>query len=231
MRGYIRRFVNGFKPHIIRSILYHIDPQFKYLATDFIPQDTFLRSRLFGESIDYYHGEDYIRGKVGNTNFETCQLDVRSTSEVHSGLDILFKGLFFHAPFHFQFSGTLIILPAHRWTHHLRTIKAITRLGGTKVALPHPELQEHFVAYADKGMKIKDLLTPVLLENILEYQTLLGKDVYLSFVNSHFYIGIYEPYDILEPNIFFSNQRFDLMVEFYKDLRLLTGLAESLETL
>jgi hypothetical protein len=68
-----------------------------------------------------------------------------------------------------------------------------------------------------------------MIDAFNDYRRETGKKLHIAFADDHFYAAIDEPYNLLEPNLWTSNARFELMVEFYRDLRLLTRLVEEFE--
>ena len=58
-------------------------------------------------------------------------------------------------------------------------------------------------------------------EAILDYTQKTGKDLYIAFDDRKIYAGITEPRDLLEPSLFYTNLRFDLIREFYEDIYLM----------
>jgi len=225
----VRVFKNNFKPRVLPIILAFLDPALRYYPREFIPRDTFLRSGIFGITPQEYKGEDYIKGQMGLVNFEMSELDVRHPSEIQGRLVRLFRGIFFHAVLPGNFPGRVLILPKEDKQFHSRTIRRITKIGGERVDGLNPGFDELFVVYAQQDVNPQHLLTPEMLESFAEFRRRSRKRLYLSFADGHFFAALEEPYDLLEPNILTPNLNFDLMVEFYTDLALLTGLVESFD--
>lgn len=230
LRGKIHDFKNTFKPAVINSILKFIDPTLRYYHGDWIPRDTFLRSGIFPFNPEIYKGEDYIMGKIGEVFFELCELEIYHTSTIKGKLIKWFEGIFFHANFHNNAKGKIVLVPRSEWQSFIKTIKGFTKYGGYEVkGLGTPEFQKEFIIYAEKDAHYRELLTPELLATIANYRIHSNKQVYVSFVDTHFYIAIAEPYELLEAHIFFSNLDFDLIAMFYEELYLFTRIVEDFD--
>lgn len=229
-RKRVKEFRAEFKPVIVNKILAFIDPSFRYYPEDFIPEDSFNRAGIFPKSADKYKGEDYIMGKIGDVNFELCELTVMENNATKHKLVTWFEGIFFHANFHNNFHGHLIIIPRQDWQDFIPVIKGFTKYGGGEIKdLKHDAFNKNFMVIAQRNISYKDLLQKRLLDTINNYYQFSKKKVYVSFVNTHFYIGIAEPYELLEAHIFLSNLRFETIAFFYKELLLFTQIVEDFD--
>ena len=229
-RKRVKAFRAEFKPVIVNKLLAYIDPSFRYYPEDFIPKDSFLRAGIFPKSPDIYRGEDYIMGKIGDVNFELCELTVLENNSVKHKLVNWFEGIFFHANFHNNFHGHLIIIPRSDWQDFIPVIKGFTKYGGEEVKdLKHDAFNKNFMVIAQRNIPYKELLQKRLLDTINNYYQKSKKKVYVSFVDTHFYIGIAEPYELLEAHIFLSNLRFDTIAFFYQELLLFAKIVEDFD--
>ena len=112
----IQKFRTDFKPKVVELILDFIDNDLlfgdlKYNAKGKITQDKFFRSSIFGKKPAVYEGEDYIEGRIGDVEFEMCELLVEEFSKVRKRLNLVFRGIFVRAKFHYPLKGTLLVLP------------------------------------------------------------------------------------------------------------------------
>jgi hypothetical protein len=117
-----------------------------------------------------------------------------------------------------------------RWQRFIKTMKNITRYGGYEITKTGNKVfDEEFLVYADANVNYKEVLTPSLLETINNYHLNSKKDVYASFVDSHFYIAIAEPYHLLDAHVFTTNVNFELLVAYYEELYVFTNLVEEFD--
>ena len=227
----IQKFRSTFKPNVINLILDFMDnannyEKLVYNSTRCIPRERFLASQLFYTDAPYYKGEDYIQGKIGDLAFELCELSVKEFSKVRNRLNYVFKGVFLQAVLSKPLRGTIIILPRAFQQYLSSTIKAFTRNGGQPVVKEIRNIQfaKHFMTYATPDALVHHILPPEMQELIVNYRRQAAKDIYISFVNRSIFIGITEPKDILEPYIFRSNVSFELVCEFFEEIRLLLSI-------
>jgi Protein of unknown function (DUF3137) len=236
--GQVRKFQLSFKPHVVRLILDFIDNDvnfgtLRYEAEGMISKQELLNSRLFITAAPEYMGEDYIAGKIGELDFELCELDIREFSRVRSRLDTVFRGIFLHAVINREMRGSIIILPEIYRPYMTRTIKAFNLLKGHDIETEHihnEEFAKTFMTYATDDANIAALLSDDMQQAILSYREETGHEIYLSFIEKDAYIAVTEPNDILEPMLFQSNVSFELVREFYEKLVLLMSIVTDIDT-
>ena len=226
----IAAYKKVFKPLIVNLVLKHINPSLLYDPQGAISQERFAQSHIFVTEPAAYHAEDLIFGRIGDLDFELCELDVRQDPRVEGAPGILFRGLFFYAKVTDVFEGRIIILPKADTQYLIRSIKAITRNGGAQIVIENERFNEHYTAYADHAADVSNLLTDHIIEDIVKYKELYHKKMYLSFHDGFFYVAMHHPKDMLEPRLWSSNLKFQLVKEFYDDLQLITKIAHDFDT-
>lgn len=227
----IRKFKNSFKPAIVQEILDFIPHQITYDHRIFIKKDRFLNSQMFATAAPYYKGEDFLIGEIGSTTFEMCELDVRDRSRTDNRLRPVFRGIFFHATCKNPFQGEIIMLPREDRAYLTRSVKAFARRGGVTMRVKYPGFEEQFMTYKGATTNPGLVINPSFYGILFDFAERLDKKVYFSFIDGHIYIGIWEPKDILEPNILSSNVSFKLVSEFYTDLYNVVSLVEDYDRL
>ncbi len=231
----IQRFRSTFKPHIVNLLIDFIDDglnygTFKYNSKRFIHKNRFLKSMIFQTKAEQYIGEDYINGKIGELDFEMCELNVREVSKVRNRLNYVFRGVFMHTTFNRPLRGKILILPREFKQYLSRSIKEINRIGGIEIkGFLSPRFNEAFMTFATKNANVSGLLSTIMQEAIVDYRLSTGKEIYISFVETDIYMAITEPKDILEPFIFRSNVSFELVREFFEDIHMLIRLVEDFD--
>ncbi len=227
----MRQFKNSFKPKIVQEILDFTPHQITYDHKLFIPKEVFFASQLFMTSAPVYRGEDFLIGKIGRTTFKMCELDVRDRSRTDNRMLPTFRGIFFHAECPNPFHGQIIIYPKADKAYLTRSIKKLIRQGAQKLPVKYEGFEERFMSYQGGDTNPDVVLNPAFYGIIYEFANRLNKKIYLSFTEGNFYMGIWEPKDILEPNIFSSNVSFQLVSEFYEDLYNVVSLLEDYDRL
>lgn len=233
----IRKFIRTFKPHVMELVLDFIDDgpnrgEMKYDPVRFLSREQFKESRIFTGPTPFYQGEDFIEGRVGEMDFELCELDVREISPVRNRLDQVFKGVFLHATFPEEAEGEIVVWPRALRQFHSRSIRAFTWYGAHSVdhEILHDEFRELFLTFATEDTHVAGILTEPMQEAIVRYKQQTGKEIFASFLNQKIYIAVTEEKDILEPYLFRSNLSFDLVREFFEDVNLLLDIVEEFDT-
>jgi hypothetical protein len=235
VRFYLYRseiFRAGYKPIVMKGLLEFMEGNLTYYHQEYISKDTFQRSRIFPYKADSYRGEDYIMGKIGEIFFELCELEIRHSSKVRKRLDRWFSGIFFHANFSTNFEGRIVMIPRSDWQKFIATIKDYVRHGGYELLdTGNVDFDEEFIVYLDRNVNYKDILTPELLAAILQYRQRSRKKVYASFYNSHFYMAIDEPDNLLKASLLRSNNSFERLANYYRELRLFTQIVRDFDVM
>jgi hypothetical protein len=223
-----------FKPRVISLLLDFIDNDvtynvpLKYIENASISPSVFRASRLFNSAAPDFVGEDYIKGEMGELDFEMSELAVKEFSPVRNRLDDVFRGVFLHARFRREVQsekGEILILPRSQRQNLSRTIKAFTVNGGRQFEYNlSPKFTESFIVYATHNANTRGFLSENMQESILKYQQKEGNEVYLSFIQNAIYVAVSQQKDLLEPAIWQSNMSFDLIREFYEDITLLLSI-------
>jgi hypothetical protein len=232
----IRKFVQTFKPNIITLILDFVDDSLNYGTLKYDPKrsiskDTFFTSKLFITKPAVFEGEDHISGKIGELDFELCELNIKEQSPVSSRLINVFQGVFMHARFHYSLEGTILVWPRSQRQHLIKTIKEFTWAGGENVdhEIMTDEFRELFMTYATLETHVAGVLPETMQEAVVNYYHQTGKEIFLSIIDQDIFIGIKEPKDILEPFIFKSNLNFDLVKEFFEDIQVTLSIVEDFD--
>lgn len=225
-------FRSGYKPIVMNGLLKYMDNELTYYPREYISKDTFERSHIFPNTIRKYKGEDYIMGKIGEIFFELCELEIFHVNPVRARMERWFGGIFFHANFNTAFNGRIVMLPRNRRQDFLATIKYYTRYGGYELTQTGDQrFDEAFLVYLDRDAPYKDILTPELIGAINRYHLNSGKQVYASFYNSHFYMAIDEPQNLLQASVWHSNLSFERIVAYYQELLLFTQIVRDFDVM
>lgn len=225
-------FRSGYKPIVMDGLLQYMDSDLTYYAREYISKDTFERSHIFPQTIWEYKGEDYIMGKIGEIFFELCELEIFHAHPIRQKVERWFGGIFFHANFNTPFKGRIVMIPRARRQDFLATIKYYTRYGGYElIETGDQRFDKEFLVYLDREVPYKDILTPELVGAINRYHINSGKEVYASFYNSHFYMAIDEPQNLLQASVWHSNLSFERIVAYYKELLLFTQIVRDFDVM
>lgn len=238
----VQVFFKEFKPRVVALLLDFIDNDvnFKfdgYEPKGFIPPEKFLESRIF-TSCDDYFGEDLIRGQVRETPFEACELRVKEFSEVRSRLDLVFSGIFLMADYQrWDMHGMVLGLPDAYRKYLSRSERAFHIQGGRRISEGIlPEFEVFFDTYATAEVRVKDVVSEEFQKAILRFRQRFQelsreKEIYFSIIGDKIYIALRQDRDLLEPSLFVNNTSYEVVHEFYEDLRLLLELVMEVDAM
>ena len=190
-----------------------------------------MQSGLFGTRILEYNGEDFISGKIGELDFELCELSVKALSRVKTDLEEIFRGVFLHATFNTQTEGAVIVWPRETKQFRSKAIKNFVKYGGKNVDsyMEVESFRELFTTYATSEAHVDKTLNREMQIALADYRIQTDKAVYFTFMADSIYIGVTEPKDILEPSIFRNNTDFELVQEFFEDLSMLFSIVMAID--
>lgn len=223
----------AFKEGVIRSIITHVSPQLQYFPKQKMPLAEFRHSKLFLQKAHRYHGDDFIQGKIDSTNLACSELFVqhRQQSGKNTHYVTIFKGLFAKTDFNKHFQGETFVLPDTaeklfggfgRWLQSLNFARP------DRVQLEDPDFEQTFAVYSTDQVEARYILTPSLMERIMNLRQMTGQNVALSFVNNHMYLGLSSNKKLLEPSLFKKMNDPEKVREYYEDIRLVVSIVEEL---
>lgn len=200
-----------FKHRIIGRLIGFIEEGLQYQPKGLIPIEQFKASRIFRSRIDRYRGEDLVYGRVGRTDvrFSEVHAEYKTTStdskgHTHTHWHTIFRGVFFIADFNKDFRGRTLVLPdtAERLFGHFgQKLQAIAMPRMELVRLEDRRFEREFVVYGDDQIEARYILTPSLMDRILQLKDRTGRTIYLSFADSKVYLAISTGENILEPRL------------------------------
>jgi hypothetical protein len=233
-RGYKRTF----KMEIIARIVQFIDPSLHYQIDGKIEQPVYMASKIFPHKPDRYQGEDFVAGSIGATSVRFCELHSQykttrrdSKGHTHTEWHTIFKGLFFLADFNKHFKGSTVILPdtaEATFGKFGQWLQSWSFGRDQLVKMDDPEFEKLFVVYGTDQIEARYILSPALMQRIVEFKTKSKRPIHLSFVGSMVFVAVSYNRALFEPKIFQSLLDFETLCEYFEDLRLAAGIVEDL---
>ncbi len=231
----IRKFIQAFKPQVVRLILDHIDDglnfgELSYDANRAVPLDRFLSSGLYPARPAVYEGEDHISGRIGDVTFELCELTVKEFSPVRARLNLVFRGVFVHARIFHPVKGTVLVLPKRTLPDFSESVKAFVRKGGRNLdnAIRHEDFRAVFTVYGMSETRLHEALPTELLDFLTTAFHQRG-NVFFSLDGSHVFAAVSSEKDILEPSWRTSNVSFELVHSFYQDIEMALFVVKAID--
>lgn len=235
-----RGFRAEFKRQVIGAVAGFVDPSLSYHPKRHISQRQFKGNRIFDHRIDRFGGEDYVAGKIEATAIEFSEVhaEYKTTSRSSKGgsrttWHTIFKGLFIVADFNKHFRGMTVVLPdvAEKvlgWLgQKLQDMTDFLR-PGELVKLEDPEFEREFVVYGDDQVEARYILSPSLMQRLLEFKRKTDRQVCFSFVQSNVCIAITTARNMFEPR--WSRTLVDraLVQEYLRDLEFAVSIVDDL---
>lgn len=208
-----KKYTNVYKEKIITPLIKSIDETLKYKYSDGIDIETFESSKIFTKGIDEYNSEDLIRGIIGKTqlSFSEVHAQYKSRSTNSNGKSettyhTIFKGIFFKADFNKNFKSFTVIHPDYLEGvigNFAKTIQSVsTTFSDLKlVKLENTEFENNFEVYSEDPVEARYILSPVMMEKILNIKKILGYKIEISFLNSQIFIAIHIDENLFEPKL------------------------------
>jgi hypothetical protein len=244
--GPMSRFRSSFKDRVMRQIVAFIGEDLHYEPDSYLGEGEFRATRIFGRTPDRYSGEDMVSGMRGATRlrfsevhaeYKTESTDSKGNRETH--WHTIFKGILFAADFNKHFQGLTVVEPDNAERMLGFVGKALQGWGskldsrGELVSLDDPEFEQAFKVTATDQVEARYILSNSLMRRILELKNKTGKQIALSFCDSHVYLAIPSDKNMFEAPSMFSPITRSLSVEtvqgYFADMLLVLGIVEELD--
>ena len=227
-------YVVDFKHMVIERVVKFIHEGLVYQPRSYISKPIYLASQIFRTKPDRYRGDDLVKGRLGNTEVEFCEIHSEYKTHDKNGTHwhTIFKGLFFIGDFNKHFTCQMVVLPdkAERLFGHIGKMLQSWNLARDElIKLEDTEFERLFVVYGSDQIQARYILSPSLMQRIVEFRQKTGRDIYLSFQLSKVFVAIPYKKDLFEPKIFRSVLDFGPIREYYEDLLLALGIVEDLD--
>ncbi len=214
-----------YKDEVVREIINAIDPSWEYDPNQYITQAEYKQSDLFRHSVDRYRGDDLISGKIDKTDFRCSELHTEYKTVTHDKdgrrketWHTIFRGLLFHADFNKQIKGKTYIEPdtAERLLGKFGQ-KLQVSSKGKLVKLENPEFEKIFAVFATDQTEARYILTPTIMESLVNIHKMYNRKMHLSFIGSRVYVALSFAKNLFEPKVFTSGVK-------YKDIEFMYNL-------
>jgi len=221
-----------YKRDVVKAIVKLINPDWQYDSEGRISSNDYRNSQLFAKSWDKYEGDDLVSGVIEKTDFQFSELHtqyktIKTDSEGKREEDwhTIFKGLFAHADFNKEIKGRTFILPESASKSFSKYGDDISSAGETKlVKLENPEFEKAFKVYSTDQIESRYILTPTMMESIVNIYKKYKRRVYFSFIGSRVYVAMSFNKDLFEPRIMKSGVRFEDMEQMNDQFSLIQSI-------
>ncbi|PTX60943.1 uncharacterized protein DUF3137 [Kordia periserrulae] len=189
------KWVEKYKDEVLKPIVEAQFPGITYEDDYHISEQMFNASNLFTNP-DRFNGEDLFSGKLDATAFSFSEIhaEEKHTSRDKDGntttsYSTIFKGLFLIADFNKEIQNDTYVYSSggKSWFSRYK-----------RVRLEDPVFEDRFNVYSNDQVEARYILTPKIMERIVELEDRFGENLYLSFRGHNVYIAISESYDMFE---------------------------------
>jgi hypothetical protein len=232
----IKDYRTDFKFRVIEPLIKEIDTDLNYSPEAKLSQQLFERSGLFQKDIDYYDGNDLVRGSIEGVNLEFSDLHVKHKSSETKGNqhdNTIFKGLYIVCEFNKHFKSRTIILPDHaekylgsfigRWFQS----KNFSR--DDLIKLEDNHFEKEFVVYGSDQIESRYILTHSMMQKLLAFKKRVKQNISIAFVDANIHIAIEYNKDLFEPNVFESLLDYKSLMSYINSLQAAVGIVQELK--
>jgi len=225
-----------FKQNVVKEIVRMINPSWQYSSEGRVTESDYDRSQLFNTRLDSYEGDDLVKGQIEKTDFIFSELHTQykttktdSDGKTETEWHTVFKGLFAHADFNKEIKGRTFVLPEHASKQFNKFGMSKSDGGKTElVKLENPEFEKIFKVYGTDQIESRYILTPTMMEAMVNIYKQYKRRVYFSFIGSRVYIAMSFDKDLFEPRIIKSGVRFEDMEQMNSQFSLIQILVREM---
>ncbi|MDQ0207447.1 DUF3137 domain-containing protein [Alkalicoccobacillus murimartini] len=168
------------KEELLTKIIHFMNEHFTYKPTHYIRANHFVDAHIFADEFDYYHGDDFVEGYVGDGDERTkvyfCEVTADKVvtyehrKRVRRWREAAFQGLFFMADFNKDFQGLTTIVPKEKrrsWLSRFFTKRdeGILR----EMETMDLDFDKTFTVKTTDEIKARYILTPALKKRLMEF--------------------------------------------------------------
>lgn len=226
-----KAYVSSFKEKVIRMMISAVDPSLKYEPFGSVTETDYKKSGLYVKSYDRFRGDDLIQGLRGKTVF--CFSDIHTEYEERRGKstswETIFQGLFFIADFNKDFKGRTYV-----WSAYAPQLNLINNFFSSfdddleKVTLEGTEFGSRFSVYSTDQVEARYILTPSMMERMVQLQDKLKENITYSFVDTNIYVAIPFSHALFEPSLFTETGKYQLN-EYFNAVEHAISIVDDLE--
>lgn len=217
-------FSSFYKEEVVDEIIHAFCPNATYSPNNGVGEDLFRNSGLF-TSPDRYHAEDLIEGCLDKTSFICSEVhaEERRARSTKNGVQYywedIFKGFLFIADFHKEFQGETTIL---------RNSFFKVKMGASRVKMENPDFEKVFDVFSTNQIEARYLITPSMMERMLELDSNFKKGVTISFRNSTILVAIPDSKNRFEADVWSSLNDMSILKSDFSVLQSLLDIVEEL---
>lgn len=213
--------INDYKAYVIKKAIEGQVEGLVYEPRFGLPESVYSDLNVMRHG-NRYHKEDLITGKYKNVYFVQSDLKVQYESNgEHDTTTTYFRGRWIAIDYPKKFNGTVVIID-NSFAY------GVKRKELEKIQLENPYFNDMFTVRASDIQLGYYLLTPQLVEKIMELKQSTNGNIIVCFKNGYLHIFINDGKDSFEPNINNVNLMGDIQ-KFMQDFTLVSGTIDVLD--
>jgi len=213
--------INDYKAYVIKKAIEGQVEGLVYEPRFGLPESVYSDLNVMRHG-NRYHKEDLITGKYKNVYFVQSDLKVQYESNgEHDTTTTYFRGRWIAIDYPKKFNGTVVIID-NSFAY------GVKRKELEKIQLENPYFNDMFTVRASDIQLGYYLLTPQLVEKIMELKQSTNGNIIACFKNGYLHIFINDGKDSFEPNINNVNLMGDIQ-KFMQDFTLVSGTIDVLD--
>ena len=224
-----------FKHKVIGAALKQLDDSLQINPDSGISERDFRDSCLFSQTPDRYKTEDLVHGKIDKTqiHFAEVHAEYKTETQTKNGRKTqwhdIFKGIIFCADFNKNFNGLTIVRPKGFAGAFGKWISQNVLGNKRIVELENVNFDKMFITESGDQVEARYILTPSLMEKLLELNAYANSTISVSFVWSNVYIAFPLNHNYFEAPIFKSLLNADVLEKDLNILKLMCHVVEELD--
>lgn len=213
--------INDYKAYVIKKAIEGQVEGLVYEPRFGLPESVYSDLNVMKHG-NRYRKEDLITGKYKNVYFVQSDLKVQYESNgEHDTTTTYFRGRWIAIDYPKKFNGTVVIID-NSFAY------GVKRKELEKIQLENPYFNDMFTVRASDIQLGYYLLTPQLVEKIMELKQSTNGNIIVCFKNGYLHIFINDGKDSFEPNINNVNLMGDIQ-KFMQDFTLVSGTIDVLD--
>lgn len=232
-----KKYKNAYKTNIIASALKEINQTLTITPQSGLPHYEFVSSELFTTRPDRYNTQDLVNGTADKTSFWFAEVhaeyktETRTKNGTRTEWHTIFKGIIFVADFNKNFNVSTVVRPKgigdaiSSWFS-----KNVFSFGNSElVTLENNVFDDIFATYSKNQIEARYILTPAMMERILDLNKKSDDTISISFINSKMYIAFPLSHNYFEPPIHSSLLDPDLLSDDLSIVHFMQNIVQELD--
>jgi hypothetical protein len=193
----LNSYKNTYKNDVIGAALKFLDESLSIQPYQGIEATEFMYTQLFNTEPDRYKTEDLVMGCAGKTRFYFAEVhaEYKTVTQTKNGTRTewhdIFKGILFAADFNKKFNGVTIVKPKDFGAAFGAWFSKNLFSFGSKdvIQLENVDFEKAFVTHGSDQVESRYILTPAMMERVLNLNHQTKYNISLSFIESRMYIA------------------------------------------